>query len=308
MALSRRLRSGLRPLVAATLALVGLAALTQPAAAATYTLADESSCHNFGGFWQAGLPECSWEGSPLVVNSGDTLTQDTAVDVLVLNTEFRIYGVLEVHGTFFFEEDYDPSIGGYHPAVIDGKLAIDASSEFVYFTGALTNNGTITLAPGTVLLSTATIQNSGTIIVSCGAQIATPEDLNPGVILGNQPIYEPCETVSSFSQPVDNLPTLNLAKAGSSIPVKFSVTGPNGPVSNLTAADVALTSTQGGEGCSTTAGADSIETYVGASGLQNLGGGNYQYNWATPKTYKGQCRTMTVTVGHGTQSAGFQFK
>lgn len=115
--------------------------------------------------------------------------------------------------------------------------------------------------------------------------------------------------VSTFSQPVDNLPTLNIAKAGSTVPLKFKVTdSTGGPVTDLTAADVEVTSTQGGDGCGTDAGTDSIETYVASSGLQNLGGGAYQFNWATPKSYKNQCRIMTVTAGGGTRSAAFQFK
>ncbi len=115
--------------------------------------------------------------------------------------------------------------------------------------------------------------------------------------------------VSPFSQPVDNLPTLNIAKAGSTVPLKFKVTdSTGGPVTDLTAADVEVTSTQGGDGCGTDAGTDSIETYVASSGLQNLGGGPYQFNWATPKSYKNQCRIMTVTAGGGTRSAAFQFK
>jgi len=32
------------------------------------------------------------------------------------------------------------------------------------------------------------------------------------------------------------------------------------------------------------------EYAAGASGLQNLGGGNYQINWKTDKAYTGQCR------------------
>jgi hypothetical protein len=73
---------------------------------------------------------------------------------------------------------------------------------------------------------------------------------------------------------------------------------------------VSVTSAQGGDGCGTGAGSDAIEQYTGSSGLQNLGGGAYQYNWTTPKTYKGQCRTMTVSFasGTGSESAGFSFK
>jgi subtilisin-like proprotein convertase family protein len=118
-------------------------------------------------------------------------------------------------------------------------------------------------------------------------------------------------TVSSFSQPVENLPDQNAANAGSTIPLKFTVTDASGSrVTNLTTSDVSVTSTLGGDGCGTTGDTDAIETYVGGSGLQNLGNGVYQYNWKTVKAYKGQCRTTTLSIvgATGSESAGFIFR
>jgi hypothetical protein len=54
---------------------------------------------------------------------------------------------------------------------------------------------------------------------------------------------------------------------------------------------------------------DAIEDYSGASGLQYLGDGDWQFNWKTPKSYAGQCRTMTLTLSDGsTHTASFSFK
>ena len=54
--------------------------------------------------------------------------------------------------------------------------------------------------------------------------------------------------------------------------------------------------------------ADAIETYSGTSGLQYLGDGTWQFNWKTPKTCAGQCRTMTLTLSDGsTHEAAFMF-
>jgi hypothetical protein len=54
---------------------------------------------------------------------------------------------------------------------------------------------------------------------------------------------------------------------------------------------------------------DAVETYTNASGLLYLGGGNWQFNWKTPKAYAGQCRIMTLMLSDGsTQPAEFQFK
>ena len=55
---------------------------------------------------------------------------------------------------------------------------------------------------------------------------------------------------------------------------------------------------------------DAIEAYAaGASGLQNLGGGDYQINWKTDKSYAGQCRQINLTIGGDTtvHSADFKF-
>ena len=64
----------------------------------------------------------------------------------------------------------------------------------------------------------------------------------------------------------------------------------------LSGAAIATQSLDCGTG-STTA---DIEQYTtGASGLQNLGNGYYQLNWATPKSYAGSCKTMMLTIGDG---------
>lgn len=116
-------------------------------------------------------------------------------------------------------------------------------------------------------------------------------------------------TISPFAAPVDNLPIRNVAKAGAVVPLKFAVTTSSGaPVTGLTAADVSVTSAPGGDNCGTSVGTDSIEQYSGGSGLQYLGGGSYQYNWKTPKTYAGSCRTLTLeTSAGGERSAVFSF-
>jgi hypothetical protein len=49
---------------------------------------------------------------------------------------------------------------------------------------------------------------------------------------------------------------------------------------------------------------------VGGSGLQYLGNGNWQYNWAVPKNYANTCRVMSVKFSDGSTSpaANFKFK
>jgi hypothetical protein len=111
---------------------------------------------------------------------------------------------------------------------------------------------------------------------------------------------------SDFADPVD-ADALNSAKAGQSIPLKWRVTDAAGaPVSNLAAVSVTTTAFD----CETSGTAeDPLEEYAsGASGLQILGDGYYQYNWKTPKAYAGKCLTLHLDLGDGLDhTAEFKF-
>ncbi|MGH3477788.1 MAG: PxKF domain-containing protein, partial [Nocardioidaceae bacterium] len=125
-----------------------------------------------------------------------------------------------------------------------------------------------------------------TAIVSCGYQV----------------LYG----FTGFQAPVDN-GVLNVAKAGTAIPLKWRLTDHAGnPVLDL--ASVRITSA--GHTCDGGAPEDAIEEVApGASGLQNLGDGNYQINWKSPKTYAGTCRTLQLDLGEGQmRTAEFRFK
>ena len=58
--------------------------------------------------------------------------------------------------------------------------------------------------------------------------------------------------------------------------------------------------------------ADLIEEYAsGASGLRNMGGGNYQFNWKTPTNYVGSCKNIGLDFRGGyveVALANFNFK
>jgi hypothetical protein len=112
-----------------------------------------------------------------------------------------------------------------------------------------------------------------------------------------------------FTSPVDNLPVLNRANAGQTVPLKWRLLDASGhPVTHLTLATVRVTSIT----CLSGLPVDTIDEYAaGESGLQNLGDGYYQYNWATPKSYAGTCRTVHLNLGEGggiTHDAQFQFR
>ncbi len=115
---------------------------------------------------------------------------------------------------------------------------------------------------------------------------------------------------SGLFAPVDAVPTLNSAKAGQAIPLKWRLTDYNGaPVLDFSAA--ALGVAVSGMNCTVTASIDAIEEYAGNSGLQNLGDGYYQFNWKSPPSYAGTCRKIGLNLGEGftREPLGyFQFK
>jgi hypothetical protein len=114
-----------------------------------------------------------------------------------------------------------------------------------------------------------------------------------------------------FFAPVDNLdangnPVLNVVKAGQAIPLKWRLTDAAGaPVTNLSGAQITVADMS----CSLGSTTDQLEEVAaGASGLQNLGDGNYQLNWKSPSTYAGSCKRLRLDLGEGSyHTADFKF-
>ena len=117
----------------------------------------------------------------------------------------------------------------------------------------------------------------------------------------------PPATVSTFGAPVDAVPTVNRAQAGRVIPFKFSVSDIDGPVMDLTDADVDVVPVL--TGCESGVAVDAIESYATGAGLVNLGNGDYLFAYKTSNSWAGACGTLTVsTTAGGSQSASFSFK
>ncbi len=110
-----------------------------------------------------------------------------------------------------------------------------------------------------------------------------------------------------FFQPVDNLPTINVVKAGSAVPVKFSVGGYRG--TDIFADGYPASSSAS---CSSTATTDTLEEVAtpGASELSyDAGTGRYQLVWKTSKSWANTCRTLVVKLADGSvHKAAFRFK
>ena len=114
---------------------------------------------------------------------------------------------------------------------------------------------------------------------------------------------------NGFFQPVDNPNVINTAKAGSAIPVKFSLTGNQGlnifasgfPTSQTTSCSTLSSNPTSTIDQTATAG-DSSLTYDATSD-------RYSYVWKTSSTWSGTCRVLNVALMDGTShTAYFSFK
>jgi hypothetical protein len=110
-----------------------------------------------------------------------------------------------------------------------------------------------------------------------------------------------------FTGPVDAPPMVNEAKAGSAIPVKFSLGGNQGMA--ILAATYPVSQQIG---CSAASSTDPIEQTVtaGSSSLSyDSSTGLYSYTWKTDKAWLGTCRVLTLRFTDGREYAAlFQFK
>ncbi len=108
---------------------------------------------------------------------------------------------------------------------------------------------------------------------------------------------------TGFFPPIANLPAVNNAKAGSSVPVKFSLDGDQG-------LDILVdtpTSTQ--VDCATGAVAGSPQEIGLAQALSYRSDiDTYSLTWKTVKSWSGTCRLLTVELDDGTvHEARFRF-
>jgi hypothetical protein len=110
---------------------------------------------------------------------------------------------------------------------------------------------------------------------------------------------------SGFFQPVDNLPTVNVVKAGRGIPVTFSLHGYHGL--NIFAAGYPKIEFVS---CPTSP-SDEIELTLPAVQsilLYNPFSDRYTYVWRTEKAWANTCGLLRVKLADGTtQSAAFKF-
>jgi len=110
-----------------------------------------------------------------------------------------------------------------------------------------------------------------------------------------------------FLQPIDNLPVVNTANAGRTIPVKWQLKDANGVlVSDLTS----LTSLLAAPMVCSAAPAAIVEEQLRSPGstVFRFDGTQFIFNWQTAKSWSG-CWLLQTTLNDGTvHYAKFQFK
>jgi hypothetical protein len=159
--------------------------------------------------------------------------------------------------------------------------------------------------------------NGSTVTVTQTPAYGTPIGLGSTTVtlhvtdaVGNEATCQTHLTVSyswtGFFPPVDNIPTLNRVKAGSAIPIKFSL-GCNQGL-NIFYSGYPISGTIQ---CNNQDPIDDIEQTVNAGGSSltyDATANQYIYVWKTDKAWAGTCRQLTVRLADGTyQYAFFNF-
>jgi mannose/cellobiose epimerase-like protein (N-acyl-D-glucosamine 2-epimerase family) len=106
--------------------------------------------------------------------------------------------------------------------------------------------------------------------------------------------YDVGYAFSGLFSPIDPLPTVNVANAGRTIPVKWRIVDADGVGVAHQSSFGSVTSAS--TACDGSGASDAIEAYAVGSGLQYLGDGYWQFDWKTPKSFAGQCRTMSLNL------------
>jgi hypothetical protein len=104
---------------------------------------------------------------------------------------------------------------------------------------------------------------------------------------------------SGFFQPVDNLPVFNSVKAGSGVPIKFSLSGNQGLNIFASGYPVSQKIT-----CASNSPVDAVEETAtsGSSSLSyNAATDRYTYIWKTDKAWANSCRQLIVKLIDGTE-------
>ena len=240
-------------------------------------------------------------------------------------------GATQIVASFAQDDAFRGSADTAPFTIAKAPSAFSAFAPFVVKTGA-TNSGVVSTLIATVggkaqplIHQTVTVELSGPVsrtvstITDYLGQVVLPRDLPGGsyaitaTFAGDRTYLGSTATGSlvvapftGFFSPVDNAPIVNEAKAGSGIPVKFSLGGDRGLAIFASGYPKATR-------MACVAGdpvAPVEETTTSASGLTyDAKADQYKYTWKTPKSYAGSCYRLDVRFTDGTTFTSiFRFK
>jgi hypothetical protein len=158
----------------------------------------------------------------------------------------------------------------------------------------------------TAVATDATLSSSGgpvgSVTVTCSGATDTAGNA-AGPVSATYSVHHAWD---GFFRPIDNGGVLNVTKAGSAIPVKFSLGGDQG-----LAIFQAGSPSSSVVSCTTGSGSDAVEQTVtaGQSSLAyDAATGQYTYVWKSDKGWAGTCRKLSVKLVDGTEhTALFRF-
>jgi hypothetical protein len=283
----------------------------------SHTLASDSSCGgatvkssaelNLGPLANNGGPTQTialLPGSAAIDAGDDAVCAAAPVNHLDQRGVARPQGAHCDSGAFELEQQTDttaPTITISSPA--DGAVYLLGQSVTASYTCQDEQDGSGLASCAGTVASGASIDTASVGSHSFSVQAAD----NAGNSASKSVTYQVVYNWSGFLEPIDNLPTVNSAKAGSAIPVKFSLGGNYG-LNIFAAGYPKVQQVLCGSGAPT----DEIEQTVtaGASGLQyDAATGQYSYTWKTDKKWAGSCRQLVVRLIDGTEhTASFQFR
>jgi CSLREA domain-containing protein len=206
---------------------------------------------------------------------------------------------------------------GNKGTVVSATLPIDATPPVIACPAGgpfLLHSGEYTVGPAAVDASVSGLDEasstlSGTLATgTIGAHTLT---FSAADLAGNSASQEcPYEVIFDFAgyyPPVEPEPALNNAKAGQTVPLKFSLSGDQGL--EIIAAGYPASQAVTCDAQQPTGDLEPAEG-PGQSGLSyDSGTGWYQYPWKTGKAWAGTCRALVIQLIDGTEHrAVFKFK
>jgi hypothetical protein len=257
-------------------------------------------------FSAAGSTGCSVAGSTVSVTNASgscTLTASRAGDSnYLVSSSSAPFGVTLVKAsqtiTFTTTPPASPTVGGSY--TVGATATSGGAVSFSTLTNSICTVSTNVVSFVGAGLCTVAANQSGNNNYSAATQVT--QNMTVG---GGTTNY----TFSGFFQPIDMSTTTiiwNSANAGRSVPVKWRLAQTGVPVSNpgsfggIFTSIVACDPGQSSD--------DAVEQYTNSSGLQYLGDGNWQYNWATQRSFTGKCLSVFVRFTDGSSSPPAYFK